>query len=189
MIEFLVIFVGGFIVFLASVMFYRFLFDKERWNKSLDNARAAGAARKAKSEIKHQAMKERHDQIRAKSELKLQEIKERHAQKDADRKARAEEEQVAKIQMHERERELKAVMAERKQATPSVSRSVRGSNRRYREDPLIGGIIGGLAAASLGDDIKSAFIDGEFDDSGDSENCNLDDNDDGAMSSDDGEDW
>ena len=178
MTDFFAIFVGGFIVLLGSIIIYRFLFDKERWNKSLDNARAVGAANKAKSEVKHQAMSERHDQLRAKSELKLQEMKERHAQNEVDRQVRAQE-----------ERELKAVIAERKRASPQVSRVVRSSKGRYKEDPLLAGVIGSLAAASLANDTKSALVNGEFLDGESGEEFSLDNNDDSSMSSDDGGDW
>lgn len=189
MIEFLAIFVGGFIVLLSGVILYRFLFDKERWNKSLNDARAVGAAGKVKSEIKHKAMKERHDRIKAEGEMKLQNLKDRQAQKRADEKERTEEAQAAKVEKQERDRELNSLIAARKRAPQTVSSKAQGLNRRRKEDPLIGGIIGSLAAASLANDVRSALVNGEFFDDSDVNDENPEDHDDGAMDTNDGGVW
>ena len=142
------IFLGVFVALLIGLMAYRYFFDRETWDKALDDARAAGA------------------ESRAKSQVKLDARRKRIAQKALERAARSEEKrkEVKEDGLHEKtplrakeralEEDRRGHEEDRRRSSARQSGKSNKRRRAYREDPLTGVIIGGLAAVSLVDDIR-----------------------------------
>lgn len=146
MIEALIIFVGGFIALIGLFGLYCFLFDKDRWGKAVASGRVAGAESRAKSKVKNDERERR----RLKKAAELTEWAESKQQAletklQEQRDARAEAKKIA-------EENRVAGMA-----TGQPRRSRAGG--LSRANPMLGNMIGGIAAASLVEDIKEALDD------------------------------
>lgn len=163
---FLSIFAGLFVALIVGVVIYRRIFDRARWDAAADRARSAWG------------------KSRVESKLALQEHRDRTIKAAAERKADFERRQNARREAFETERQARFAVsaAVDPQLRPILSGAAlkkpypaaRGkSKRRYREDPVTGALIAGLAAASLEDDFRNAV------DLGDSEADELRSSEDG----------